>query len=216
MPHSVESLRVLNTIRVCENNEPMVDLRIQVPALVVGPKASPFVRKSVADKLLAVTKNLAGGPYRLFLNHAHRSLTWQKQRWDEFYAKMAAEHPTWNHQMVTRETNKMIAPYNQKTPPGHATGAAVDVFFIDAKDEPLDIVPPPADWSLAPTQCKKISVETQALRNHLCSLMTAEGFSNYPLEYWHYSYGDSAWAARNGLKECMYGATEVPGAEAKI
>jgi D-alanyl-D-alanine dipeptidase len=210
MGHSVESLRVLNTIRVNEGGEPMVDVRIHVPALVLRDEAVPFVRQSVAEKLQAVTKGLAGTPYRLRLHHAHRSLAWQTEKWNERYAAMAAKHPTWNKQMLTRATNKMIAPYDQKTPPGHATGGAVDVYFIDVKGEAIDLVPPPEDWTLAYTESKKVSTDIQALRGHLHSVMTAEGFSNYPLEFWHYSYGDSAWAARNRLKECFYGAVEVP------
>lgn len=210
MSHTVESLAVLNRIRIAECHEPLLDVRIHVPALVIGDKASPFVRKTVAEMLQRVTKKLAGSPYRLLLHHGHRSLTWQKEHWDMFYKQVSDQHPGWSHQLVTRETNKMIAPYNQKTPPGHATGGAVDVYFIDEHDNPLDVVPPPDDWSLAPTQCKKVSRDTQALRDHLFSLMTAEGFSNYPFEYWHYSYGDSAWAARNNRPECLYGAAEIP------
>lgn len=31
------------------------------------------------------------------------------------------------------------------------------------------------------------------------------GLSNYPKEYWHWSYGDIQWAKRAGEKTAIYG-----------
>ena len=39
----------------------------------------------------------------------------------------------------------------------------------------------------------------------LYDAMTKAGFANYPLEWWHYSYGDRMWAAYSGKEECFYG-----------
>lgn len=36
------------------------------------------------------------------------------------------------------------------------------------------------------------------------------GLSNNPREYWHWSYGDVWWAARNKKKSAIYGAVENP------
>jgi D-alanyl-D-alanine dipeptidase len=35
--------------------------------------------------------------------------------------------------------------------------------------------------------------------------MLGAGFSNCRDEWWHYSYGDAAWAVRTGRKTCVYG-----------
>jgi D-alanyl-D-alanine dipeptidase len=40
--------------------------------------------------------------------------------------------------------------------------------------------------------------------------MLGAGFSNCRDEYWHYSYGDSAWAVRVGSRECSYGLVKPP------
>jgi D-alanyl-D-alanine dipeptidase len=39
------------------------------------------------------------------------------------------------------------------------------------------------------------------------------GFSNCRDEYWHYSFGDSAWAVRIGASECPYGLALPPAGE---
>jgi hypothetical protein len=40
--------------------------------------------------------------------------------------------------------------------------------------------------------------------------MLNAGFSNCRDEYWHYSWGDSAWAVRTGEKTCPYGWIDPP------
>ena len=42
-------------------------------------------------------------------------------------------------------------------------------------------------------------------RELLINIMTKVGFVNYPLEWWHWSYGDRYWAAVNKT-ESIYGA----------
>ena len=34
--------------------------------------------------------------------------------------------------------------------------------------------------------------------------MKNAGFANYPLEWWHFSYGDRLWAAYTNQKEAVY------------
>lgn len=36
------------------------------------------------------------------------------------------------------------------------------------------------------------------------------GFSNCRDEYWHWSYGDSAWSVRAGASDAIYGLIEPP------
>ena len=48
----------------------------------------------------------------------------------------------------------------------------------------------------------------QRNRQLLYEVMTGVGFVNYPLEYWHYSYGDYYWAKANGVDSAIYGIME--------
>ena len=41
--------------------------------------------------------------------------------------------------------------------------------------------------------------------------MSSTGLTNYPSEYWHWSYGDQGWAYRGGHPAALYGMIEPPG-----
>ena len=41
--------------------------------------------------------------------------------------------------------------------------------------------------------------------------LVSAGLTNYPSEYWHWSYGDQGWAYRGGLPNAIYGATTPVG-----
>jgi D-alanyl-D-alanine dipeptidase len=50
-----------------------------------------------------------------------------------------------------------------------------------------------------------LTVKARANRALLYSLMIQAGFTNCYEEWWHYSYGDTAWAARAGKAFAIYG-----------
>jgi hypothetical protein len=53
-----------------------------------------------------------------------------------------------------------------------------------------------------------LSVDARRNRDLLIDTMESVGFSNCVDEYWHYSYGDSAWAVRMGQPVSWYGLIE--------
>jgi D-alanyl-D-alanine dipeptidase len=65
-------------------------------------------------------------------------------------------------------------------------------------------------WAAAPTWIETISPTAKANRMLMVQAMLGAGFSNCRDEYWHYSYGDSAWAVRVGSRECSYGLVKPP------
>ena len=66
-------------------------------------------------------------------------------------------------------------------------------------------------WTLAmPTYSKHATPRAAKNRQLLVDVMTSVGFSNYPGEWWHYSYGESAWALRTGAPFAVYGAAPPP------
>lgn len=208
---TVESLEYLRHIPIHENGDALVQIvdyaplaRIRIDADVV-----PLVRPEVAVRLAEATELLAKEGITLFVWHAYRSPQYQQQLYDIRRSDLEMLHGSWPLNIVHRETNRAVAPVDPHVPPPHCTGAAVDVLpmrdgvFLD-----FDHLPP-EDWSLAPTCCDEVSQETQALRHHLCSILESTGLSNYPEEFWHYSYGDQAWAARTGAPHALYGLVDV-------
>src|SRR5205823_9153848 len=106
--------------------------------------------------------------------------------------------------------NKYFAPYDQKAPPGHCTGGAIDVGLLDPSGQPLDMTSPTTGWKAAYTWSDKISPDARQNRMIMVEAMLGAGFSNCRDEFWHYSWGDSAWAVRVGEFECPYGWAHPP------
>ena len=134
----------------------------------------------------------------------------QQRGWNGYYRRMQEEHPDWPLSALRRATNKYHAPYDQKAPPGHCTGGAVDVHLLDPDGNALDMIAPTEGWQAVDTFSDKISPEAKANRMRMVEAMLGAGFSNCRDEYWHYSWGDSGWAVRVGETECPYGWTYAP------
>ena len=207
---SPEPIAALNRVKILEQNrpwqerEPLVDVRVFCPEVVWAEHVCPYLRQTVAERVNRAQASLPAG-YRLKAGTALRTLTMQKRGWDNYYQKMQTEHPEWPLSALRRATNKFFAPYDQKAPPGHCSGGAVDVGLLDPEGNSLDMIAPTEGWEAAYTWSDKISPEAKANRMTMVEAMLGAGFSNCRDEYWHYSWGDSAWAVRVGVQECPYG-----------
>lgn len=212
---SPEPIAALNRIKIMEYalpweaREPLVDIRTHCPDIEVADRACPYLRRTVADMVNAAQAALPPG-YKLKAGSAMRTLSMQKGGWDGFNKRLREEHPEWPLSALRRATNKYFAPYDQPAPPGHCTGGAVDVSLLDASGEQLNLIAPTEGWEAAYTWSDKISPEARANRMLMVETMLGAGFSNCRDEYWHYSYGDSAWAVRVGETTCPYGWTYPP------
>jgi D-alanyl-D-alanine dipeptidase len=123
---------------------------------------------------------------------------------------MQKEHPEWPLSAVRRSCNKFFAPPDAKAPPGHCTGGAVDVGLVDLAGKPLDVSSPFKAWDGAYTHIDGLTPEAHTNRMRLYEAMVRAGFSNCRDEWWHYSYGDSAWAVRVGASTACFGLIEPP------
>jgi zinc D-Ala-D-Ala dipeptidase len=55
--------------------------------------------------------------------------------------------------------------------------------------------------------------EARETRAVLAAAFTDTGLTNYPSEYWHWSYGDQGWAYRGGHAHAIYAAITPEGFE---
>lgn len=207
-----EPIRALNRVRLVECHEPLVDLRRCCPGLRVSRRCIPYVRKTVADMLNRAQELLPRG-YRLWVRTAYRTLQMQQEMYDRNFRRIQEEHPDWSLAAVRRATNRFFAPYDQKAPPGHCTGAAVDVHLLTPSGHPAELWAPLQGWQAAPTWVAGLGPAALANRAILYDAMMGAGFSNCRDEFWHYSYGDAAWAVRTGRDTCIYGLCEPPANE---
>lgn len=204
-----EPVRALDRVRERESGEPLVDFREVAPrAVMFRETVIPFVRRQVAEKLRDVTERLPGG-VQLAVTDAWRPIE-RQQRIYEFMTRCVLEvNPEISPAMLKRTVNRWVAPPDRKAPPGHCTGAAVDVTLLDADGQELDMVSPYERLSGGPTFVYGLTEEAKANRMMLYDTMTAAGFSNCRDEWWHYSFGDAGWAVRMGLDECVYGIARL-------
>lgn len=96
-------------------------------------------------------------------------------------------------------------------PPPHSTGAALDVTLMDEAGHEVDMGSPfdeptersyPQHFASARDEAGQ---HAHAHRELLFRLLSAAGFRRHPREWWHFSFGDQAWAADTGAPAARYG-----------
>lgn len=207
-PIKSEAIAHLYRIPIKENGEPLVD--IARAASEIGVRQKPtFVRTTVFNMLRDAQSRLPVG-YRIRVTTGFRDLAHQRKLYEDYYWKLAEAHPEWPSSRLRREVNRFLAPPDAKHPPGHTTGGAVDVELLGPDGNMLDmtstIVPVESPACIFPTYSKLITPQAAKNRQILVDAMSGAGFSNYPGEWWHWSYGDDAWAVRTGASFAFYGA----------
>jgi len=137
-----EPIRALNRIPELENHEPLVDMREVCPSIrLARDSVIPYARKRVAEMAERAARRLPKG-YVLGLAEAWRPFE-RQQRIYEFMLKSAREAwPDRDFKSLRRTVCRWVAPTDQKAPPGHCTGAALDVWLLDEKGEQVDVWSP--------------------------------------------------------------------------
>jgi len=210
-----ESLARLRRIRIEECGEPLVDLLEHCPGLRFRGEHPRFdvpvghwARQSVADMLRRVMEALPRG-LTLEALDAFRPISVQRRTYGHLLDELRAEHPHWSHATLIRYANRFVAPPNDKTPPPHSTGGAVDVRLLTPDGCPLEMNAPfGTGRRSAPTFVRGLSPESARNRQILWDAMTQAGFTNYLGEWWHWSYGEPGWALRTGRDTAIYGPLE--------
>lgn len=168
------------------------------------------VRESVAKKLIAANKKLPAG-MQLHFSEGHRPISLQAQMYIEHYSNLAKDNPTWDEERLRFETVQYIAPPLDVPP--HSTGGAIDLTIIDQNGKELDMggildETPDKNENRNFTYTKNISDVAKKNRKILIDVLSAEGFVNYPAEWWHWSYGDKYWAYHTQHPHALYNSIE--------
>lgn len=205
-----EPIAALNRIVERESDEPLVDMRIACPQLVpmrVG--TIPWCRVSVAEMANEVAHSL---PKNIKLGYveAWRPFVRQKAIYDWMWNQLEVARPGLSYATKRRIVCRWVAPVDQKAPPGHCTGAALDVYLLDTSNQMLDVVSPFDRFTGSKTHIFGLTEIAAKNRKLLYDSMTNAGFSNCREEFWHYSFGDAGWAVRIGKSTCQYGLVELP------
>jgi D-alanyl-D-alanine dipeptidase len=206
--HPVETIANLDRIAIRENHEPLADLRLVCPGILVRPlssgKKTLHARVSVAQRLNTAQTFLqehAPG-HRIMVVDAWRSMS-QQVFWHNLAKTVfRLRHPLWSVEMIRELANKYVAAPDSVAPPPHSTGGAIDVRLCDAGGKTVSMGP------RRPAACRTayagLSAAQRKNRHLLCCALESAGFSNYEEEWWHWSYGDSGWALRTNQPFACY------------
>jgi D-alanyl-D-alanine dipeptidase len=210
-----------------ECGEPLVSLQQYSPRMEIcpyyyhrklaGSLSECLVREGVAKRLARAAGNLPRG-YTLVILDGWRPLSVQQALYDQFKSTLLAQG--WQEgKDLDAELGKYVAKpsFHPDRPPRHLTGGAVDLT-ISGPDGWLDMGTPFDDFTERARTSYFEEAETadqhtihiRANRRLLYQLMTEAGFTNYPEEWWHYDYGNQAWAAETGQPAARYGGVLSP------
>jgi D-alanyl-D-alanine dipeptidase len=222
-------------IPIQESHEPLVPLpspplvcATPHPYVALGApygEVSPFwLRGTVVAALVEAQKALrAVHPHWcLYIFDAYRPVAVQQFMVDTTVATVLQERnldpvilSEAQKESILAEVYQLWAPpvLDEKTPPPHSTGAAVDLTLFDAQRQetifmgsPIDELSPrsqPDYFGHLANQPKTPSPErarAQLAHHHrqlLAQVMTQAGFQRHPGEWWHFCLGDQMWAWLN-------------------
>jgi D-alanyl-D-alanine dipeptidase len=199
-------INVLNRVPIEEGGEPILSVREHCPSVRVEAPL-PWLRATVCRMLHQAAESLPAD-LQLLVSTGMRTLDMQAAGYAAYTEHLLEQHPEWPKSTLRREANRFFHPPDAKCPPGHTTGGAVDVRLVTLDGQQLDM------WSSLLDSHQKtwrtfspyVRPDAREARAILYDAMVGAGFSNCYDEWWHYSYGDSGWAARLGRPRALYGA----------
>lgn len=200
-------------IEIIESDEPLVDL--STTDMMIEPAAfmrgyskveTVFVRESVVAKLHEAQGALPAG-YRFKVYDGFRTRDVQKKMYDETFALVKQNHPDWSDEQITEYTILFVAPADSDLLPPHVTGGAIDLTVIDAAENELDMggaygaIGDEVQRDFYKTSNPSIHKNRMMIYN---AMKSVEMFS-YSHEWWHYNFGNQAWAYELKKDFAFYG-----------
>ncbi|MCA8348347.1 M15 family metallopeptidase [Burkholderia cepacia] len=210
---------VVRSVALQESHEGFVDLATFHDRIAVDldrrdiESRSPHflkVRRSVAERLIAAAHALPAG-LRLYVKEGYRPLALQRQYFTEHLAHLRRTlNPLPDEDTLIALTSHYVAPPEVAA---HPTGAAVDLTLISTDGVELDMgcVLDATDQESSGacyTHNPFISRAAARHRQVLIAALTGAGFTNYPSEWWHWSFGDRYWAVMHNQSHAIYGPVE--------
>lgn len=190
-----------------------------------------WARRAVAEKLSRVNDVLRPYKVELFVWDAYRPIACQYGLWSFFEDQVSRKMP----QLTKQEQKNFVLKYvsdptkfdktDYTTWPVHSTGGAIDLTLRDLESGILlnmganfDEMGPVchSDHYEKLDSLGKHELEVRNNRRLLHWAMHKEGFTNYPMEYWHFDWGDQMYVlAMNELgdstpQSAWYGYVESP------
>ncbi|WP_419689050.1 M15 family metallopeptidase [Burkholderia theae] len=202
-----------------ESHEGFVDLAtfderiaVDLSRSVVSNPSPHFlkVRRGIAERLVVAAHALPAD-LRLYVKEGYRPLALQREYFTRHLAQLRATlNPLPSDDALYELASHHVAPPEVAA---HPTGAAVDLTLISASGIEADmgsIMNATDHESSGACYTHNAFISRAAARNRqvLIDALTGAGFTNYPSEWWHWSFGDRYWAVMQRESLAIYGPVE--------
>ncbi len=201
----------INATPIQECGEPLVDIPVTERILHRQGDGTKWLvaklRKSVLEMLIQAGNMLPNG-YKFVIMSAYIPVSMQQKVWDRKLEKLRVEHSDWSEKKLLEEVPKYAARPTKGAP--HNTGGSVDVIVLDQNGNELDMGSPFGGVGKpAHTRFEELTEAQIQNRQLLYWTMTNAGFINTnPFEWWHYAFGDRAYASYKGEAFAIYDGIE--------
>lgn len=146
-----------------------------------------------------------------------RTLNTQKILYDTYYDELKNEHADWDEEQLNEAVQIFVSRPSRDPllPAPHNTGGAIDLTIVDENGNELpmgskfDEFNEKSYTNHFENDDSEEGVKFHSNRVLLSEIMASAMFVNYHEEWWHFSYGDQAWAAENPGKNAIYGSLEI-------
>ncbi|PHJ59470.1 D-alanyl-D-alanine dipeptidase [Nostoc linckia z18] len=218
-------MRPYHQIPIFECGEPLVAIPLELFAVEsphpyeklganYGDRSPYYLRQSVVENLIAAQNylELLHPQWRIQIFDAYRPIAVQQFMVDYSFAQAVQERGLTGVELSPNQSQEIwqavyeiwaVPSFDEKTPPPHSTGAAVDVTLVDDSGEIVNMGSPIDEMSgrslpdyyanSEHPEAEKYHTRRQLLRD----VMLKAGFQRNPKEWWHFSYGDQMWAWLN-------------------
>ena len=198
---------------------------------IEGSVPDLLLRVPLIERLRGVNARLADYGLELWIFDAWRPIAVQNAFHDRIMpARLRALHPEWDDARIVAETERYWArgaagAIDPRSPPPHATGAAVDLTIRQVDGPELfmgtifDDVSEASNAGALEREPEGLAVshrEARANRRLLYWLMREAGFAGNPTEWWHFSQGDQMWARLTGAAAAFYSTAPLPPDQRRV
>lgn len=209
-------------ISILECGEPLVPIPLEQFAVVsphpyqylgapYGERSPYHLRQSVLNSLSQAQAQLQQHHpnWRIQIFDAYRPVAVQQFMVDYTFASVvqaqgltSSELSEAQRRVIWEQVYQIwaVPSLEDRCPPPHSTGAAVDVTLVDSTGQTvnmgsaIDELSPASHPNYFATSTNPVEQHYHSHRQLLWDVMRYSGFQRHPGEWWHFSIGDQMWA----------------------